>query len=348
MPLLKEETLPISRQQLAALRARLVHPGDFEIVDVDDHRHLFLRAEHDPPEPVLDLEAALEYVPNWVALRLAGLYLLSDRDGLHVPAYHALPILAARQRLDESLARRARDRLNAQSGHETLRVPGDPRNLERLVVRVPCPRIVELAESDLAALAEALGPSLDAGAFRNVRLALLVAGDDFLRFRANDFLEDLAARWAPRRPPPGPSTTRAVPEPGPRRVTEVEPLFELEVEVSATPEPQALEARLAAAADRFEHRLTEAHFTVLRTTYHDGVDYALAAERTVGWPRKVAVKTFPLFTRAEADLMLREARALGCDQLYVITPAPDPDAQRVVVTSKVKVLRPEEVGHLAL
>lgn len=349
MTLASTDAVPLGREHLEAIRSRLVHAYDYDVVDHDGRRYIFIRSAGDDPNPVLDLERGLEHVPSWAAHRLAAVILLGGTRALHIPAYTALPFLEARERSDLEWAQNARAHLDARYGFTMRRAPGDPGHQERLLVRVPRERIVDVAEPDLVALADTLGPVLDAGTLQPVAVVLLVAQQDHLRFRARDFLDDIAARWETRRPSPPPAETVSPVPPSPappKRVVSVEPVFEIELEIPAVSEEESLRLRLATAEATLRNRFSTAGFEVQGPLHRDGLEYALNANRKVGYPRHVWARSVPVFTRTDAERALQEVRRLGCDQLLFVTAAADPEADRLLAASKVKVLIPNEVDNL--
>ena len=350
MTLLKEESVPISPEEIQRIRTQLTHPHDYQVLDREGRRYLFIRTAGAEPDPVADLEAGLEGAPSWVGNNLAAVLLLSDKAGLHIPAYSVLPLLEARQRIDEQVAKDARAHLDVHYGFAVSRFSSDPRSLLRLVVRIPRERVVDLGEADLIAFARTLGPPLDAGKFRQVRVCQVVAEQDGLRFRAADFLADVAARWGPLRAPTvalaAPEPAASPPAPKVKPVLPAEPLFEFEQELRSVDDPQATLQRLHDSTTVLHQLLEGRGFRVTPNELVAGTHYVLTAERKSGFPRRVAAKLQANFTRFDAEQAIREARANDWDQLYVLAMVADAEAATLVATSKVKVLRPDEVGSL--
>lgn len=337
---IKEDSVPFTPSEIGAVREGLLHVHDHRVLDRAGKRYLFIRAAGDHPDVVHDLERALEDVPSWCAYGLEAVFVLGARGDLHIPSYTVLPALEMRDRLDAELAQDARARLDVHYGSDVMRVRGDPRGLRRLRIRVPRERVVEVSEPDLVAIADALGPSLDAGRLRDVRLCLLVAEADHLRFRAVDFLADVGTRWSPRRPA-APSMI-----PARKRVLNAEALFDVEVQLDAVDDETALRLQLQRARLDLETVLEHHGFRTPAPRAAETEDFPLFAERRGAYPRRVAARTYPHLSRADAEDLLRRVRDLNLDQAYALAPLVDPDAARLLATSRVKVLRPEEVGSL--
>lgn len=348
MPLLKSEDLRLSAEEVAALRARLTEPDRFEIVDEDGARYLFVRCAAAEPHPVADLERALDFVPAWVLTGLTDVFLLGARQDLHVPGHIAQPVLRNRLRFDDAVARDARALLDVQYGIAVRRYPADPHNMERLLARVPRGACSDLVEADLVQLARAIGPLFDTGALRNVRSCHLVADQDHVRIRPDDFLGDLVERWRAA-PAPAPAlaaqSAPAEAEPAPpRRVIDVTPVFELEVELEALPADAPGPDELARAVHTIADALDTAGFRIEWDSGTGGESIAFRASRARGFPRSLAIHVAARLGRAEAESALQIVRAHELDLLVVITADASEEALRRLALSRVKVLKPDQVA----
>lgn len=348
------DSLPITGDELAALRARLLQPYQFEAVARDDVRYLFLRSPNEDPDPVSDLEGCLERVPDWAVRGLQGVFLLGARNSFHVPGTHVAPLLERRDQLDRGLVDEFRRSLDAQYGVGLRRLLGDPTNLVRLGLRIPRTHTADLSESDLVRMAAATGPLIESGEAAQVQVAYLVADEDHVRLRGDDFLADVTPRWQelqrPRPalpgPQPDPPATAPVTRRRPKRVLHVRPLVELEAQLDARPEaPQTTSSE---AAEFLQRLLRLKDFQILRNVRHENVTYDLAAERSVGYPRRILVVFSERFERSDAERFLRAVRRLEADLLLVVAEQPAEDAIRRTLASKVKVLRPHEVAAVSL
>lgn len=348
MPSLDTAGFPLTNEVLQKVGARLTGPDDFEILDREGERLLFLRSRGSEPDPVADLERGLESVPSWVARGLSACLVLSPRGHVHIPAYQVLPLLHQRDQVDEELAARARAHLDVRYGHARLRAPSDASHVERLLVRVPRERVAEVSEVDLASLAETLGAELDQGHLQRIRSCLLVAQTDHLRIRPRDFLEDIGARWATRPPPPLAATPVALPPSpqAPRRVEVAEPAFEIETELVAVDDAETALRRLHAAQASLQALFESRGFHIEPNALVGGIHYSLLATRKSSYPRRVAVQSLVNFTRAAAEELLRASRAQAWDQAYAVTLHADPEGLRLTMATKVKVLSPDQVGQV--
>ncbi|MBI2077716.1 MAG: hypothetical protein HYT80_04995 [Euryarchaeota archaeon] len=354
MPLIKQDALPVSRQELDALRARLQQAYQFELVVREDQRFLFLRSPRAEPDPIADLEDCLERVPDWAVNDVQDAFLLGDLGSFHVHGSTLQPVLDRRQRIDATLLSHWRDHLDPHYGLGLHRIAGDPLNLVRLGLRLPRDRVADLDEADLVRVARAAGPLLETGEAQTIRLVYLLAEQDHVRLGADDFFSDVRPRWEElQRPPPPPPLEPAppaarVPRRRPTKVLNVRPALDIETHLDASLNPELDLAQLAEAETRLETLLRERNFKIRPRVEHESTTYALAAERQHGYPRRVLVKTCPRLARDDVDLLLQEVRSLEADLLVVVILDADDDARRRTVATKVKVIRPDEVAALAL
>jgi hypothetical protein len=383
MPTTRQETLPIDRETFHRVRTTLIEAYQHDVVEAPEGHHLFIRLPTDEPDPVSDLERALEEVPAWLEGRLASVFLLGNRRSVHVPGYSANPILAERNRIDAVQASELRTRLREAFDSLIYRSTGDGLNLLRLGIRLPKPQVAQLDENDLNGLAFSVGHLLDSGAHKDIPSVLIVADEDHLRLRGRDVFADLLPRWkgARTRPdrkraiprhdqaPPAPMIAQGgfpVPQAyvrpvaAPRRhVEEVEPLIEIEEEIEATHDlpmaaptetrvlPAIDQRRLELGAQLSAKLLKLAGFKVLENVYHGASRYAAAAERATGTPRRVAVKTYESLSRRDLDQLLLESRAMTADLVLAITSDPRSDLVARAEGTRVRILRPEDVARLS-
>jgi hypothetical protein len=364
--LIKPDALPISAEDVQAIRARLVQALSFELVARDDVRCLFVRSPRPEPDPVNDLEAGLNAVPDWALLDLTDVVLLGTRQNFHVPARAAQPIIERRRRVDEAALKALRAHLDPHYGHGLHRVTGDPASTNRLGLRIPKPSVQGLDDHDLNRFAQALGPDLQT--LQDVRVAYVLADEDHVRLRGDEVVADLTPRWrdvqraaaesaiavlAP--PEPEPSVPpRAAPAPvslprrRPKKVINVRPIVDLEEHLDAIGVQEKDDALLQQAEAEIDARLTGAGYDLMRRVEHDGVPFALAAERTSGYPRRLLVRCMRRCDRADADALLRSVRALEADLVLVLTTDLTDAAARRLTATKVQPLHPSRVSSLTL
>lgn len=363
MPLIKQDALAVSREEFAQIRAELDAPYKFHLLAREDQRILFLRTTRAEPDPVSDLEACLERVPDAALRELQHIVLVGTNGNLHLPASVGRPLFERREALDHAAVGHLRATLASDYGVGLHRVAGDPAGLLRLGLRIPRLRCLDLTEPDLRGLADALGPLLDDGTAETAAVGYIVADHDHVRLLAGELISDLAPRWEDEKkqrldravaPAPVAKTEPAPPEPPlvappiarrkPKRTIRVKPVVDLEFNVDATPpEVDYDPAVLNAAIAQLEHLLQARGFEVMRNVAHGTDHFPLAAERTAGYPRRVLVRTFGRFGRPEALDSIRLARELEADLLLAINDHPDDDAVRRTVATKVKVLTPRDV-----
>ncbi|HLE47879.1 MAG TPA: hypothetical protein VI818_06240 [Candidatus Thermoplasmatota archaeon] len=363
MPLIKSDPLSITRDELNALRLRLNEAYQFELINREEQRLLFLRSPRREPDPVTDVEECIERMPDWALTDLHDIFLLGDVGSFHLPATSIRPILERRQRIDATILQHWRDNLDTHYGLGLERVVGDPQNLVRLGVRIPQPRISDLSEADLVRIARVAGPLLASGESPTVRLVYILAEEGHVRMSGDDFFADIQPRWEElqRIPPPPPPTAEeaplaeTLPPPPPRaprrrptRVLNVRPAVDFETQADASLNPEYDLSKLSEAETALERLFEERNFRLRRHVAHETVTYAFAAERAAGYPRRVVVKTYARFGRDEAETMLREVRDLDADLVVVVALDADDEARRRTITTKVKVIKPDEVSALSL
>ncbi len=346
MPVLKSDALPVPPAEVESIRARLEESYSYEVVERDGARYLFLRAASEVPHPIHDFEGGLEGVAPWDLQQINDVFLLGSRQDLHVPGSIARPVIDARLRNDLQLARGARGQLDVQYGVRLLRIVGDPVDEERLFVRVPRDRCADVTEADLVALAERIGPLHDAGSLKTVRTCFLLAEGDHLRFRARDFVADMADRWLPlkekrlaaRRP-------AEVAAPSVRTVVDVTPALVLDAELNAQPDITVSDDGLRRAEAEVREVLADHGYAFATATQLGDTPFALQASRKTLFPNSVAVAVRSVFDRVHADEALRLVREYALDLLVVVSAGPTEDALRRVAASKVKVIKPDKVAE---
>lgn len=352
VPLIKQDVIPLARDELSLLRARLVAPYQYEVVAHEEARYLFVRSPNEEPDPVADLEACLDRVPDWATRDISDVFLLAARGSFHVPATTAHPLLERRLHIDEALVQGFRSALDPNYGLRLDRVADDPDDHLRMGIRVPRTRVAELTETDLVRLTHVVGPLLDDGRSATIRFAYLIAEEDHLRLPGEDLFADVAPRWRDlqriiENPIPKEEVARPlVPRRRPKRVINVRPLFEVEEEVHALTEDEA--HGFQQAVGMVEQHLRGHGFDVRTHVEHEGTAFELAAERANGYPRRLALKTYVHFGSDEAETMLRQSRALDSDLLLVVAVDASDDALRRCLASKVKVIKPHEVASFSL
>lgn len=343
MPLLRSDALPLSPEEVEGIRARLDRPYSFETVDREERRYLFIRIPEETPNPVVDLERGCDPVPTWIGRAVSDVFLLGTRNDLHMPGHYARQLFDARERFEDGLARRARAELDVQYGIKILQVPGDPANVERLLVRIPRDQCTDLAEADLVQIAARVMPLHHIGSLAHVRTCHVVAEADAFRFTTPELLADLSERWAPP-PEPAPPTVLEPPReppmpPPPRRVEDVTPVFEIEVHLDATPDTSGTMEESEAALVR---ALEDSGYEV-----RPGADrpFRLEAKRTVAFPNRVAALSYPELGPAQASDVLAQSRRDDVDLLLVLTNAATPEALRRLSATRAKVIYPAEAPH---
>lgn len=371
LPIIRSDEVPVSRDEVAQIRARLQRPFDHEILVRNEQRLLFVRAPTEEPDPINDLEACLLELPDWAVADIQDVFLLGARGSFHVPGRAVQPVLERRARLDRAALEHLRATLDPSYGVALHRVIGDLANAVRLGLRIPRARVSDLGEPDLLRLSESLGPLIDSGEAHVAKLAYVLSDEDHIRLPARDLLLDLAPRWedvkrqreaeaahalaalsAPAEAAPVPEAPPAAPAKlrrrRPSKVLNVRPVLDITIDADATPDDAAAAEQIQEALTALEGLAKLRNFDVLTNVAHDDLTFQLAAERAAPYPRRLLVKAFTRFGRGDADRMLEAVRKLDADLLVVVACDAADAAIRRTLATKVKVVRPDSVSALHL
>lgn len=100
--------------------------------------------------------------------------------------------------------------------------------------------------------------------------------------------------------------------------------------------------------DALATRLADAGYELRMRPQVPGHKVDVAAERPDGYPQRVIGVTTDRLRGPHAQELLRTARALDVDIAIVVAEAAEPEAQRLIVATKVKWMRPRELEQLRL
>ncbi len=95
-------------------------------------------------------------------------------------------------------------------------------------------------------------------------------------------------------------------------------------------------------------KLSAAGFDVLQRPPVHGHKIDLAAERQDGDVQRVIVQARDIFTAEAAREALDTARTLSVDLLLVVAETAEPEAKKRIIATKVRYLRPDEIGSLGV
>lgn len=194
MAIPRTSPVPVPVEELQQIRDRLSPQYGSQVWEGEGHRVLCIRVPREEPDPVNDLETAVEYVVPGDGRGLTHCLLLGDRRIESVYTRPFEDLMDARVAFDRDQCTALRRELD-HDAHRVYTAAKDPAGLRRLAVRLPLASVQDLGDPDVERLVEHLGPDLEAERFAGVRSVYLVADADEVRLDADLFLPDLKRRY---------------------------------------------------------------------------------------------------------------------------------------------------------
>ncbi len=373
------EAPPIPYDDLLQLQQELAADYGSRLWEGDGKAVLVARVPGETPDFVNDLEHIVDLADPIEVDKAEKVLLVASRQVHQVPVAPLKDLMRDRVLSDRSQCDMLRTQLPGSLAHTFYRAPDDPKRRLRLGVRIPCERVSEVDDDVLEELVEQLGPRLEKG-FDDVHCVYLVAASDHVRLDTDLFLQDLHARWKDEdRRARMEAQHRARQEAEKRRrerdraalIAHLESKFpkdvkyapvrhrsrEIDYEVPEVRETVVEETAAEQVKDfrsGSEHldavcaRLDAAGYDIMVRPAVPGHEVDVAAERADAYPQRVIVRQFDRLRLADAEAVLRACKDLEVDLAIVVADATDPEAQRRVVATKVKRLRPADIGSLRL
>ena len=125
-------------QELATLRTELAPQYGARVVDEGDRKILLIRVPRKEPDPVNDVESAVDYLDPRDVQDITHCLLLGDQSVAQVYAGPLRDLMADRRVFDKQQVAEWRERMPGALTHQLYRSPADPRRRWRLAVRLPC------------------------------------------------------------------------------------------------------------------------------------------------------------------------------------------------------------------
>ena len=182
-------------QELATLRTELAPQYGARVVDEGDRKILLIRVPRKEPDPVNDVESAVDYLDPRDVQDITHCLLLGDQSVAQVYAGPLRDLMADRRVFDKQQVTEWRERLPGALTHQLYRSPADPRRRWRLAVRIPCASVKELEETHLEELADVIGSQLEGARFRELAAVYLIASQDDVRMEPDHFVQELVKTW---------------------------------------------------------------------------------------------------------------------------------------------------------
>ncbi len=196
MAITRSATALLPATDLVAIRTRLSDQYGSELYEADDDRRILCvhvpRAE---PDPVNDVEMAVEYLDPLDVESASQVLLIGTQHMAQVYAEPLKQMVADRVRDDHRIANDWRQRLPGTLSHEFFKDPADPRRRSRLVVRLPVESMADVEDSLLEPLADELGPQVDTPRVKGLVAVYLVASQDHVRLAPDLFIQELLRKW---------------------------------------------------------------------------------------------------------------------------------------------------------
>lgn len=195
MAITRSVTTLLPAAELVAIRTRLADHYGSELHDADDRHILCIHVPRPEPDPVNDVEAAVEYLDPGDVEAATHVLLIGTDQMAQVYVEPFKHLLAERVLMDERIAREWGQRLPGTLSHQFFRDPGDPRRSWRLAVRLPVETLDEAEDDTLEPLADELGPQLETPRMRGLAAVYLIAGRDHVRLAPDLFVQELLKTW---------------------------------------------------------------------------------------------------------------------------------------------------------
>ncbi len=298
--------LPVPAEDLSRARAELAARYGSTIVDGEDKRVLVIRVPHAQPDPVNDVELAVDFLQPGDVEDITHCLLVGDQAIAQVYARPLQDLMRQRQRDDREVAMTMRQRMGP-GAHELFQVPGDPRKRWRLAVRLPAVRLAEATESMFNDLFDVLGPQLDTPRMRSLCAVYLISDNDEARLEPDLFLQDVRRQWE---------------DEDRRRRAELETAQRAEAERRAKEEERR---RLVAEMDRRLGRSAAPHHEPRRASHIDSpATYDSLAERSAELTRPRPRDTRDAELESDVDAPLADHGIPILEAESTITARPTP------------------------
>ncbi len=195
MAIQRAAPLPIPTEEAARLRGSLAKEYGAEVWEGPERRVLLIRVPRAEPDPVNDVEAAVEHLQPADVEDLTHCLLMGDQRVAQVYVRPLQDLMRERLAFDARQADHWRQELPGQLSHSLFQAADDPRRRWRLAIRLPVASVAEVEEEHFDDLVEGIGPLLDTPRFKQLVAVYFIAANDHLRLQANVFLKEMKDKW---------------------------------------------------------------------------------------------------------------------------------------------------------
>jgi hypothetical protein len=194
MSTFRTASMPVPADEMQRARDQLASSYGARVWEAGGRRVLLVRVPRDDPDPVNDLEEAVEYLAASDAKDLTHLALIGNRRIEMVYPQPLVDRMAQRVQFDHFECTRLRKELMPHT-HRIYTAAGDTRRMLRLALRIPHAKVAEVTDTDLDILSDAIGSELEGSKIRAVRAVYLIADQDHVRLDAELMVPDLRERY---------------------------------------------------------------------------------------------------------------------------------------------------------
>ncbi len=196
MAIQRAAPMPLPPEEAARLRSELSKEYGSEVYEGSERRVLVIRVPREDPDPVNDVEAAIEHLQPADVEDISQCLLMGDQRVAQVYVRPLQDLMRERLAFDRAQADHWRQELPGQLSHAVFQAPDDPRRRWRLAVRLPVASVAEVEEEHFDDLVEGIGPLLDTPRFKQLAAVYFIAAQDHLRLQASVFLTEMREKWS--------------------------------------------------------------------------------------------------------------------------------------------------------
>ncbi len=190
------QTATVPAQAIGELRQQMARKYGARLVDEGDRQVLLIRVPRGEPDPVNDVEAAVDYLDPGDVEQATHCILVGDERISQVYASPLKDLMKERLRFDAQEINQQRAQLPGTLCHNLYRSPADPRRRWRLAVRLPMESVRDLDETTLEELADQIGAKSNQAAFDQLATVYLIAAQDEVCMDPELFVQELRKAWA--------------------------------------------------------------------------------------------------------------------------------------------------------
>lgn len=181
--------------ELATWRQELAPRYGARLVDEGDRRILVVRVPRAEPDPVNDVEAAVDFLDPQDVAAMTHCILIGESRIAQVYAGPLQDLMTERVALDRQEIADLRQRMPDELTHQLYRSERDPRRRWRLAIRIPVESVKDVQESHLNDIADAMGSQLEGPRVADVAAVYLIANQDHVRLEADHVIQEMRKAW---------------------------------------------------------------------------------------------------------------------------------------------------------